>query len=478
MTRSALTLAHRLGLGDHVPEPEALQKRLRTTAKRAWTRLGRQGCLRPDAAAAPLLDPPDAFTEALVAALALEAREGGAASAQRTQTLLTHHLDTMPTLYVELMCTHSAHHDALLHAPLSPERTPRLARALDGLIDLLRDHGVDPEAVVGASSAASLLQQRPTIAALYRPAHFGASMPLLYALPGDIDAYRRELEHTQDPYAVIDRRLTAPILHELLHFGRRRAALQPPYLDECVAGYLGVLILPSFAWPESPDHDNALLASPWFVQVGQALVRAFGLTPIVQAQSGHIPWSEALPPALIDACERLGWSLYTAGREPHLLSGNTRPDPWLKLFAWAAHDPDHLAAFTASHDLTRAPYPPSTAPSDLTQDTRAVADALRSMCLHNTLDGSSYRVRLRLPGPIHVNPSQARLERSSTPDSLDPAPPRYALPPWLAQQLANTHPQGLTVRLDTLDAIDPLAAALVFGDLKSRSGAYSITCPT
>src|SRR6185503_10828965 len=98
---------------------------------------------------------------------------------------------------------------------------------------------------------------------------------------------------------IIDRYLSAPLIHELTHLHRRRQVF-PLYLDECVAGWLGVHVLPQLAYP---DGDEGLYAAPWFAQVGQALVRVAGLENVLRAHAGVVPWRDALPDGLGAALE-------------------------------------------------------------------------------------------------------------------------------------------------------------------------------
>src|SRR5439155_1387048 len=129
--------------------------------------------------------------------------------------------------------------------------------------------------------------------------------------------------------ATIDRYLVAPIIHELCHFARERDAL-PPHLDECIGGWFAVHVWPEFAYPE-PGHDDAIYAAPWLAQIGQAFARAFGIGPIVRAQSGAVAWDAALAPAIIEQLARATWSDWTVRRSQHFLADTFDPEPWLAL---------------------------------------------------------------------------------------------------------------------------------------------------
>src|SRR5262249_14548902 len=120
---------------------------------------------------------------------------------------------------------------------------------------------------------------------------------LLYGYPADL-RYFHKRHPGGDLMPIFDRYFTAPIIHELCHFAPHQNALYPPYLDECVAGWLGVYVLPEFAYP-LPENDDAIFAAPWLAQVGQAMARAFGVRSVIRAHAGASPWEEALPPAFI-----------------------------------------------------------------------------------------------------------------------------------------------------------------------------------
>src|SRR5262249_27534960 len=156
----------------------------------------------------------------------------------------------------------------LLHTHLEGARLPRLGAALARLYALVEAAGVDPAAALPARSPAALLDEFPTVARLYAATHYGGFMPLLYCTPPDAAPRRppcgrpadlaraaRSLEGC-DVQTVIDRHLCAPLVHELAHFGRRRRGLLPLYLDECVAGHIGVVVHPAFAYPTDRDDDG------------------------------------------------------------------------------------------------------------------------------------------------------------------------------------------------------------------------------
>src|SRR5262249_14422924 len=149
--------------------------------------------------------------------------------------------------------------------PLEWAQLPRLARAIDRLYAVLASADV-PGAVLGAPSADAFRARTPTLAALHERTHYGGFMPLLYGYPADPGYFP---SHGPSPRATIDRYLTAPIVHELCHLDRDREAIEPPHLDECVAGWLGVYVHPELAYPSA--GGDAIFAAPWLAQVGQAI---------------------------------------------------------------------------------------------------------------------------------------------------------------------------------------------------------------
>ncbi len=136
----------------------------------------------------------------------------------------------------------------LFRQPLHPEKMPWLRAALDGLF---AQTSIDAGALVGASSAAALWAERPTVADLYAPTLFAGGMPLVGA--GSVE-YGRLVEAANAVGAerAIDRTLGAALLHELCH-GRARPALAPltPWLVlEAAALHLGCAAAPTGVFPD------------------------------------------------------------------------------------------------------------------------------------------------------------------------------------------------------------------------------------
>src|SRR5262249_12941983 len=154
---------------------------------------------------------------------------------------------------------------------------------------------VDGTAALGAPSADRFRARTATLAELYARTHYGSAMPLLYGYPADLAYFA---SRGLDVHQMIDRYLTAPIVHELCHFAPDRDALDSPHFDECIAGWLGVYVHPELAYP-AVGEDDALYAAPWLAQVGQAVARAFGIDAVVRAQAGAARWEDATSPAFV-----------------------------------------------------------------------------------------------------------------------------------------------------------------------------------
>ncbi len=427
------------GLGDAARAIRGgFRARLDAVAGDAWRALAATGKLHPEARP-PSLAVPETFAEWLSHALALG--DGG--------QLARHYLDYMPRMRVEQLGTRAHPNATLFHAPLDWARLPRLSSAIERIFAL-----VGP--ALGASPAA-FREARPTLGALYERAYYGRFMPLLYGYPADLRAIARALDGGADLHAVVDGRLAAPLTHELAHLAPGRAAILPPYVDECLAAYLGRRALPETAWPADGGEDS-LYGAPWLAQVGQALARV--APSVLRAHAGLAPWAEALPPGLGDALPRLGWAEYRVTRDAHFLSSNYRPMPWIKLF--------YLAAAGAPLDgvtldaLDAAPWPQIAVPVEDDADREILADALRAMCVDNFQVDYAYRVRRRPPrAPIDVDCATCRVSTVGGP--CDPHGLQYLFPPSTAARLRAAGIAGYTITLRSLDALDEVAAAVLDG---------------
>lgn len=304
----------------------ALDAHLAAAAEDALAELADKGELWGRAEqVAPARWPPD-LRACLARALALGSPPTRAA-------LWAHHLELMPRERVAVLASTAEPQATLMHTPLELGQMPRLAAALAGLFAGVRAAGIAPERVFGCASPEALIAARPTLADVFGGVYYGGHGPPIYTSAVDLAAYRRELVG-ESARAVIERRLVAPFVHELSHFQPARVALFPPYLDECLAGWIGVLAYPGLAYPP-PGEDGALCLAPAFGQVGDHLMRLFGKDALVAAHAGVRGWREVFPDPLVGVWERMAWEQWLRAEPVHFLGEPGAAAPWLKA-AWLA----------------------------------------------------------------------------------------------------------------------------------------------
>ena len=438
-----------------------LEATLAATGAAAWHELDGAGALLDTARAAgpPRLSFAAPLSRSLSRAIAHERAEGTPAARDRATALVRHYADLMPRARVALLASRAEPAATLFHTRLDWDRLPRLSAALDRLHALLDESGADAAAATGAPSAAAFRARTPTLAALYERTHYGGSMPLLYGGPADLAYFHARADADGlDLHALIDRYLTAPLVHELCHFAPSRAAALPLHLDECVAGFLGVHVHPEFAYP-APGHDDAIFAAPWLSQIGQAIARAFGLPAVVRAHAATPPAEPALPRSFLDAAARFGWDDWLARRTLHFLSDTLDPAPWVGL-ALAAGAGRSLSSVSLS-DLARLPPAAFAAlPDDPAFDLAIVTDGLRAMCLHNTRISGSFRTRTRLPdAPITIDAATGRISTPPRGDAIAIAP-HYWLPPAVCARITAAGGTACELHLGSLAALPEAAVAL------------------
>ncbi len=367
------------------------------------------------------------------------------------EDLRRHYTETMP----QQREAQRAHPDPLLHAELAWSRLPRLSAAIDRLFDVLAQADVDATPGLGAPTAEAFRGRTPTLAALYERTHYGSTMPLLYGNLADLAYFRTH--GGDDPQRAIDRYLTTPIVHELCHLSRARDALQPLHLDECVAGWLGVHVHREFAYP-AVGHDDGIFAAPWLSQIGEALVRAFGLRAVVRAHAGAELWDVALPPRFVEAAARLGWDDWRARRTLHFLSDTLDPRPWVALALVTAAGGDPTGMTLA--ELAATPLSSLALPADPVHDRAIVEDGLRSMCLENLRIEGSFRVRTALPAGLVAIDAAGGSISSARRGEVDVVDPRYWIPPAVGARILAAGHAGYRVKLAALDALPAAATAI------------------
>lgn len=349
------------------------------------------------------------------------------------ERLFEHYLDRLPAALGEQLARADEPGASLFHTPVAWHRLPRLGRALRRLGRMAREAGVPAERVLGAPSPSALSASRPTLARLYAGTCFGASSPLIYATPGDLASYAGEAAADEPVAARIDRRLAAPLVHELSHLGRRRSAARPPIVDECISGWLGVSMLPELLWP-APGADDALMGAGWLAQTGQLLFHLVGRARLLRAHAGLADFAEVLPGDLAESFARLGWQRWDQDHALHFLSGHDEPEPMARLIWLAAAgaptgglDPTQLRALPLA-DLATGP---------VTASDRAILRAgVRAMALRTSLHQGGWRVRAAPPpGPVAIDARAGVIAAPPDPDRPDLEPLRWVLPPSVARAL-------------------------------------------
>lgn len=422
-------------------------------------------------AAVPALDMPDSFALTLAAALALDETAPHPTAAE---LLRRHYLSFLPGLRLD-QARPVGPAGRVLHARFDWERAPGLVAAIDRLLRLLPADAT--AAWLGAARAADLLPGCPDVESLYRRTYYGAYFPLLYGFPADLQRLCVALDRGAPLEAVVEEHLTAPLVHELSHAGRRRDALFPPYLDECLASYLGAQALPELAFPRE-GGPRSLYGAPWLVQVGQALMRAAG-PALTEAHGGARPFAAVLPPGLLPAVWRLGWDEYRQRREAHLLSSNYTPEPWLKLFTLAAAGALPVPESLSLADLAIRPWTDIPTPEEAPLDAEILEYGLRAMCLQNHLqDGTFHVTRSRPAGPIEIDLDQCVIRVAAPPGLAAAGPaPRYLFPPAVAARLRGRGLRSCTLTLTELPADAALPPGLVTALLNREAPGAAVIAP-
>lgn len=294
-----------------------------------------------------------------------------------------------------------------------PVDGPRVRAGIERLERLLADAEV-PACPVDTSS------WRAALAGTY---FAGFAAPLFASAP-DLAAL------DEDSF---DAHVAPSLLHELGHLAADRALHLPPPLDECVAAWIGVTCAPETFWP---GHDGATAypgaGSP--IQVGRALVRRFGARAAIRCHAGLEP----LP--IVPAAWREWERQLRAGDAVHLLGQFDQPWLWLRVIGPLPDDP--------------------------AADLEEVALGLRAMCLLAHVVEGRHRVSRHLPAaPIVIDPDARRVRRPSV-RGEEGSPPTW----WLPEAVAAQWPRPAWLTLDSLDAIDDAAGAVVDGRVGEGDG--------
>ena len=330
--------------------------------------LGQLGSLREG----PLVEPriPAGMLEALCVAGEL---------GRPTEALDRHYTRSMPAMLAGQLRGTASRSARLFPSRLKLGRMPRLREALEGLFALVASTGLDCGRALGAATPSALLAAQPTLGDLYASVHFGRSMPMLYAAPGDL----ADLPAGVAPEAWIDARYAGPIAHELAHLHPLDEALVPApgNLHEALAAWLGSEAFPEQLFPRAPAGPadpgglDARPGGPWFAAVGGWVARALGPADAIRAQAGALDLHDALPPGCAAALRLYGWLAHLETSAPHLLADTFEPQRWWKLID-LHRDPALAAEFHDRHVAPLLAAPPPPAGAKLQQQWHAALDAI------------------------------------------------------------------------------------------------------
>lgn len=281
----------------------------------------------PEALAGEVAPPPAlwSFVASCLAAL----RELGRADLNDTVSLL--YSQSMPTALAMQRAGLDPRCPGLMAIELALSDMPRLARALARLDTMLTEAHVAAGLARPRFALDPLLAgERPSLGEWYATTFFGGLQPLFGTTPEVLAA----LANTPAGQRTrrLDELLAPALLHELLHFDRSRAPLHPPYLDEAIAGALGVLTLEATALPSSHHRaeGEALEGFLTYAQLGLALATTVGVEPLLLAQCGSRPWAEVLPDGAQDRALSLYWRRFAVRAEAHLHPDPDDPAPFLE----------------------------------------------------------------------------------------------------------------------------------------------------
>jgi len=362
------------------------------------------------------------------------------------RNLEAHYCRAMPALLATQLRGTRAAEARLFDAPLSLARMPRLAEALEALFTRVADAGVPCAPTLGAATPAALIAARPTLGAFYAGCHFGRSMPMLYAYPGDLDAAAWAGRSAEE---FIEARYVGPLVHELSHLHPIDPSLVPApgNVHEALAAWLG-----SAAWPaQIAASEDALPGGAFLASVGAWIARATGEAQAIRAQAGMLDLEPLL--GCTAALRLYGFLPFLETGAPHLLSDPFRPDRWWKLID-LHRDPSLAADFSrrlvepllagavaakagwdAALDAISWSQLPSWRDPPADADRALALLAERALRVRNERAGLSYR-SVERPGALELDVASCTLRGSARePDALG-APPFHPYPPALCARWA------------------------------------------
>ncbi|MCA1826203.1 MAG: hypothetical protein LC689_04615 [Myxococcales bacterium] len=278
----------------------------------------------------PEIEIPSGMLDAIVAA--------GLVRPEARPALEAHYCVAMPAMLAAQIRRAGGAEERLFAARVELRRMPRLRDGLDALFSLVASAGLSCAGVLGAPTPAALADGR-TWAEIYTRCHFGRSMPMLYAYPGDLTTDR-------DPLEWIEARYVGPLIHELSHF-RTSDPPAPANVHEALAAWIGSEAWPGQMWPE-PGAEDALPGGAYFAAVGGWLARASGEREVLHVQAGLLDLREALGAPCAEALRLYGCLTFLETGAPHLLADAFHPGRWWKLVD-LHRDPSLAKEFHRAH---------------------------------------------------------------------------------------------------------------------------------
>ena len=426
----------------------ARREELQGAARRGYAQAVR-GLPSSRPAADPFISIPPGMLEALTAA--------SLARPESAEALQLHYGTAMPGMLAAQLRRAGGVEERLFGARLDLARLPRLRAGLEALFALVAEADLSCARVLGAATPRALIAARPTLGELYTGCHFGSSMPMLYAYPGDLSAERDAMPSSRDPLAWIDARYVGPLIHELAHFHAEEVPA-PGNLHESLAAWIGSEAWAAQIFPAAGEEDG-LPGGAWFAAVGGFLARALGTAGALQVQAGVLDLRDALGAPCAEALRLFGFLPFLETGAPHLLSDAFRPDRWWKLIdlhrdpaltrelhallvapllaAVPAPGASLQPAWNAALDALRWQDLPSFRDEPGAADHALYARAERALQVRAERHGNTFRaVRRAPPGPLVLDHERCALRAPwPGPDAVG-APPWHPVPPALCRQPA------------------------------------------
>ena len=384
-------------------------------------------------AADPEVEIPPGMLDAIVAA--------ELARPEARPALEAHYCVAMPAMLAAQIRRASGVEERLFGARVELRRAPRLREGLESLFALVAQAGLQCTEVLGAATPAALVEGR-TWAEIYTQCHFGRSMPMLYAYPGDLQ------NNDRHPLEWIDARYVGPLVHELSHF-RTPDPPGPANIHESLAAWIGSEAWPGQMWPQ-PGAEDALPGGAYFAAVGGWLARALGEGEVLRVQAGLLDLRDALGAPCAEALRLYGFLPFLETGAPHLLSDAFHPGRWWKLIdlhrdpvlsaefhqrhvaplletgVARQHDWDAALDQLQWHDL------PSWRDQPREIDLELATRAERALQVRAVRHGMTFRSeRATPPGPLRVDRERCEIAAPwPGPDAVG-APPSHPYPPPL-----------------------------------------------